>query len=397
MLALPASAPAEVPRQTREGFTVPRTDYVFSFPRDHGSHLDYKIEWWYLVGHLFSEDGRRFGFQATFFRNAGEPLRPELAAMATPAFGDRKLYLAHMAVIDVESGRYHHEERLNREGWDARAAVTGLDTRNGNWSLRMPGSGVPPDGVLRDGGVFRPDVSAELSPERDEGHPERMRLRGGAGLEASFDLRLVPQKPLVIFGEDGVSLKGARPTSRSFYLTYTRLAVEGTLDLEGERLAVRGLGWMDHEISSGQLAPGQVGWDWTCIQLEDGREIKAFILRREDGSADPYSTLAWVGTEPSLTQVYADGFTWEAERYWTSPATGGRYPIGVRITTTDPATGERVVFRLEPLIEDAEIGGGLGGIAYWEGACRVLDANGNEVGSAYLELTGYAESISGRL
>ena len=33
--------------------------------------------------------------------------------------------------------------------------------------------------------------------------------------------------------------------------------------------------------------------------------------------------------------------------------------------------------------------GGLGGVAYWEGACDVLDEAGGEVGRAYLELTGY--------
>jgi hypothetical protein len=35
----------------------------------------------------------------------------------------------------------------------------------------------------------------------------------------------------------------------------------------------------------------------------------------------------------------------------------------------------------------------LGGIAYWEGACRVRDAAGKEVGSAYMELTGYAAEL----
>jgi hypothetical protein len=40
--------------------------------------------------------------------------------------------------------------------------------------------------------------------------------------------------------------------------------------------------------------------------------------------------------------------------------------------------------------------GKLGGVAYWEGACRVLDASDQEIGSAYLELTGYVGSLTER-
>ena len=35
--------------------------YVYAFPRDHGSHDQFGLEWWYFTGHLFSESGRQFG------------------------------------------------------------------------------------------------------------------------------------------------------------------------------------------------------------------------------------------------------------------------------------------------------------------------------------------------
>jgi hypothetical protein len=38
----------------------------------------------------------------------------------------------------------------------------------------------------------------------------------------------------------------------------------------------------------------------------------------------------------------------------------------------------------------------LGGVAYWEGACRVLDDQAREIGSAYLELTGYVGNLTER-
>ncbi|MEY4484051.1 MAG: hypothetical protein RL693_1503, partial [Verrucomicrobiota bacterium] len=124
----------DTPAQTSEGFALPQPGKVFAFPRDHGSHPDFKIEWWYVTGHLFAEDGRRFGFQATFFRQAN---KSEGAETETPLFQQRQLHLAHMALLDAKTGRFLHEERLNRAGWDADSSVTTLDVRNGNWSLRL--------------------------------------------------------------------------------------------------------------------------------------------------------------------------------------------------------------------------------------------------------------------
>ena len=54
---------------------------------------------------------------------------------------------------------------------------------------------------------------------------------------------------------------------------------------------------MDHEISSSQLDDDQAGWDWASLQLNDGREIMAYRLRKKDGRTDPFSTLAWVDAQ----------------------------------------------------------------------------------------------------
>jgi predicted secreted hydrolase len=86
-------------------------------------------------------------------------------------------------------------------------------------------------------------------------------------------------------------------------------------------------------------------------------------------------------------------FNWDVLERWTSPATGAVYPVRVRLTSTDPVSGQRVALTLVPLAKDQELGGKSDGISYWEGACRVLDADGREIGSAYLELTGYAKDL----
>ena len=93
LLLLPLILPAQ-PARTPEGFSLPQPGHVFSFPKDLGSHPDFRIEWWYVTGHLASEAGRRFGFQATFFRLAGPPSGPD----ANPDFSQREVFLAHMAL-----------------------------------------------------------------------------------------------------------------------------------------------------------------------------------------------------------------------------------------------------------------------------------------------------------
>ena len=350
LLFLLARAPAAEAPITPEGFALPQPGRRFVFPRDHGSHPEFKIEWWYVTGHLAAEDGRRFGYQVTFFRRAAD--RP----------GGVQIYLAHMALLDVKTGRFLHQERLNREGWDAGASATTLDVRCGPWSLRLT----------------QPDV---------------LQLAGSVRGEALFEFELRPVQPLVVFGKDGVSRKGAEAGAASHYLTFPRLATRGTLTLAGEKLRVQGESWMDHEMSSSQLGAGQVGWDWACLQLRDGRSVMVYRMRRADGTADPFSTLAWVQPDGTVRHAGAGDFTLTPLAKWRSPQSGAEYPSGMELGALDPATGQRVRWRIVPLARDQELTGRITGLAYWEGACRVLDEQGAEIGSAFLELTGYAGDL----
>lgn len=338
------------PEATADGFALPQPGHTFEFPRDHGAHPEFKLEWWYVTGHLYDESKQRFGFQATFFRQTSPDRTTEL-------------HLAHMALLDVAAGRFLHQERLNRDGWDAFAQRATLDVRNGPWSLRL---------------VDEPREVMELS--------------GGVRSDARLRLTLTPRKPLVVFGEKGVSRKGDDPTAASYYLTFSRLQVTGELTLGAEApRRVSGEAWMDHEISSSQLSANQVGWDWVSIQLRDEpRELMLYRLRRTDGSEDPASTLQWVSPE---SRPQRSPHVWEVLSTWKSPATGAVYPARIRLTTKDPQTGADRMFIIEPLRSDQELTGDLAGIAYWEGACRVLDANQREIGSAYMELTGYARAL----
>ena len=356
------------PGLTPDGFAVPQPNRQFEFPRDHASHPEFKIEWWYVTGHLFTEPGRRFGFQATFFRRAGSNLGTETNATdRSLLFQTGPVHLAHMAILDVSAGRFLHQERLNRQGWDAEASTNTLSVRNGNWSLRFA-----------------------------DGAHQTMTLQGGVRSDAAFELKLTPVKPLVIFGEKGVSRKGSSAFASSHYLTFPRLSASGSLRVGDSSFTVRGTAWMDHEISSSQLDEGQSGWDWAGVQLNDGREFMTYRLRRKDGSKDPFSTLAWIDKEGHVSHRSAAQFDWTTLSTWKSPKTGATYPVRSRLTTVDPIHGQPVTFVFEALAANQELTGDLGGVAYWEGASRVRNDGGDDIGSAFVELTGYTGNLADR-
>ncbi len=110
--------------------------YRYEFPRDHFNHPDYQTEWWYYTGNLKSADGHRYGFELTFFRQA---VRRD-AAMAT-VWDLRDLYLAHLALSDLDGGKFYHTERVNRSGPGIAAVSESLGrVWNGNWRIQWEGS-----------------------------------------------------------------------------------------------------------------------------------------------------------------------------------------------------------------------------------------------------------------
>jgi predicted secreted hydrolase len=355
-----SAADQAVPAFTDEGFRVPQPGRVLEAPAMHGSHPDYRIEWWYLTGHLAAGD-RRFGYQATFFRYA---TRKDDSADPTSPFSTTQLHMTHMALSDINRGDFHYQQRIHRQGWDAHAAVGQLDVRHGNWSLSA--------------------ANAEHSA---------FDLRASVGADVRWQLRLQPVKPLVRFGDDGTSRKGTDPQARSYYLSFTRMLTSGSVIINGTPHDVTGSSWMDHEISSSQLDPRYVGWDWIAIQLSDGWEVKAYLLRDADDRPSPYSALIWIAPDGTATQHGPDAFTWDFGQRWTSPHSDAAYPVAPVISTTDPRTGQPLQLHFHPLLKDQELV--LPGTTYWEGAGDVTDASGRTLGTAYLELVGYAGPIEG--
>jgi predicted secreted hydrolase len=110
-----------------------------------------------------------------------------------------------------------------------------------------------------------------------------------------------------------------------------------------------------------------------------------YRLRLADSRQDPYSIIYEVDKEGSI-QRSTHNFELKLKRKWKSAVTGIEYPTSIELRVWNQS------YELVPTVSSQELSTKLGGnIAYWEGACRVMEKN-MVIGRAYLELTGYPTS-----
>jgi predicted secreted hydrolase len=342
-----------------EAFRQALPGYTFSFPRDHGSHDDFRTEWWYYTGHLRTASGEAYGYQVTFFRSGLAEARGRASRWAA-----RNIYLAHFALADLSRKRFRFFERVARAGMgQAGASQDALRVWIGDWEASGDGS--------------------------------RQRLKAREG-DTGVDLTLRAVKPPAVHGENGVSRKGEGRGHASHYYSLTRLATEGGLTLRGTPLAVTGLTWMDHEFGSTQLSPDQVGWDWFSLQFDNDTELMLYVIRQADGRPDPHSAGTWVGADGGSVQLRESEFRVETLEHWTSPSSKGTYPMRwrIRVPTLD------LDVTLTPAFPDQELNTARSTkVIYWEGAVAAAGAaQGRPVrAQGYVEMTGYAEPFRKKL
>jgi len=341
-------------RLDSDGFRLAVPPYAFQFPHDHAAHPGFRTEWWYYTGHL-SAGERTFGYEVTFFRVA----LPVTARDSTSAWRARHVIFRHLALTEDRPGRFRSDERAERQALE----LAGAD------STRYL--------------VWLGDDYAGLEPDRST---HRVVARGD---DFSLDLRLLPLKPPVIHGRDGVSQKSAGEGNASHYYSLTRLATRGRLVSGRDTLAVEGLSWMDHEFSSNQMGGTHAGWDWFSVHLDDGRDLMLYQLRLKRGGTDPFSSGTLVEPDGRSRALPREAFGVQASGTWKSPRTGARYPSGWRVRVP----GESLELTLAPTVAGQElVVESMRGLAYWEGRVRVSGTSrGRPIsGEGYVELTGYA-------
>ena len=344
------------------GFARATTPNAIQFPRDLGPHPDYQTEWWYYTGNLEGENGRLFGYQLTIFRRALTPTIPH-SAPPTPHSDWRtnQVYLAHFTLSDIANDTFYPHERFSRgaaglAGAQAQPYRVWLD----DWTIAETAPGV-------------------------------VRLQADGG-DAALDLTLTQTLPPVLHGDGGLSPKGEEPGNASYYYSIIRQETSGTVRIGDEIVDVTGLSWKDHEYSTSALSPNAVGWDWFSLQLDNGGGLMLFQIRNADGSLEPLSSGSYIAPDGTVTHLQLADFDIEVLDTWTSPTSGGEYPAGwrLRIPKLDLDLEGR------PLMANQELNVST---TYWEGAVQFSGTLAGQPLTArgYIELTGYAESMNGRI
>jgi predicted secreted hydrolase len=331
--------------------TVPR-DFVF--PQDHGSHPEYRTEWWYFTGNLATDASRHFGFELTFFRYALDTTHEREAARS--AWRTDQIWMAHFAITDTEKRRFHAAERFAREALGlAGARAAPLQVWVEDWSAR--GANATEDLALRleasNGGVaLALDVTAASGP--------------------------------VAHGENGLDRKGAAVGNASYYYSLPRLTAAGSITVDEQTFNVAGSAWLDREWSTSSLEPGIAGWDWFALQFSDGRSLMFYRLRTVDGQASPFSSGSLISADGSRTALLSGDLTLVVTDHWTSETTGTRYPVAWRMTLPH----EGLTLDIQPYLENQELDLS---VRYWEGAVRATGRgpDGAVTAQGYLELAGY--------
>ena len=307
-----------------------------TFPKDEAPHADLS-EWWYYTGHLEAEDGRRWGFQYVTFQALRGTLPP--------------FYVAHFAVTDRQRGQFRYGEQ-GTQGAQPQPPEGGFSLDVGGWQM-----------------------SGRLGQDR---------LRAALP-EYAIDLRATTDRPPVLHGGGLVTFG---PAGDSYYYSRTRMDVVGTLVDHGEPVAVRGHAWFDKQWGNFLVMGG--GWDWFSVQLDDGSDLMLNLIR-DDQSVVRLAYGTYVEPDGQYRHLDASQFEVTPLETWTSPRSGGTYPMGWRARVREPDLD----LVIQPVLQDQELDTRRStSIIYWEGDNDVSGTrDGRPIrGLGYVEMVGYAPS-----
>jgi predicted secreted hydrolase len=330
-------------------FQQATVDEPVRFPRDEAAHFDAQTEWWYYTGFLDGEDGQEYGFELVFFK-AYVPSVVRIGNVLPLMVTNNPIYFAHFAVSDQAAQEHVFFERADfPEFWDAGASEDRFEVWNGDW--------------------------------RAWGGGDQTQLQAGGG-RYRLRLALKATKPPVLHGPEGAGVMEMGQAGTSYYYSQTDLVGAGTLTVDDRPQTVHATAWMDHQWGSWDAHAGYAGWDWFSLRLDDGSRVMLFDFRDDGGNVQPESAGTWIGAGGSTEHLARGDYAIEALEYWTSPQTGGIYPVKWQVSV--PGHGLDVM--VEATFSEQEMPIKLGP-TYWEGSVAV---SGTASGVGFVEMTGYA-------
>lgn len=340
-LSLPVSGETQgfagLGQTATDGFAFPVRGTQLSFPRDHGSHPDFRIEWWYLTANLKDEFDRDLGIQWTLFRSAAAP--SESDDWQSPQY-----WLAHAAVTTEDTHQF--AEKVARGGiGQAGATAAPFEAWIDDWQM------------------------TGMSDDLDQ-----LTLHA-AGDGFSYSLQLAADGPLAFHGDRGYSVK-SEAGQASYYYSQPNYKITGQVIVNEKSSDVNGTGWLDREWSSQPLAADQSGWDWFSLNFDDNSKLMGFVLR---GASGTFTSGSWISAEGVVTPLSPGAFTAVPEP--DISAKTGKIPTTWRVTLPEKSVDISVT-ALNPnaWMETT--------FSYWEGPVIIA---GSHTGRGYLEMTGYSQ------
>jgi predicted secreted hydrolase len=324
--------------------------FAFSFPQDHFFHSEYQVEWIYFVGQVESSNGKKFGYELSFFKGNLDK--------------QFEIFPVHFAISDLDTKKHFTAQSVYRKIGNL-VRISKNEIECGDFKIQFLNSS---------------EINIKANP-RDKNISIELNLK--------YD-----KKDFLFHGDKGYSIKSRRnPEMFSYYYSLPNLKTKGVLRIDGrEEKILSGNSWMDHEWSShnkekksvGALSSSKTSWDWVCLNFADGSNLMAFNFKlNSTEKAESFGSYRdKTGKQFFFEKEDEINFT-AKEQIWKSNESGKKYHLNWKIKFLD------IEIDLEPIFPEQEfIALETTGNIYWEGAilATMKSKTGNLKGQGYLEL-----------
>ncbi len=321
----------------------------FDFPKDHSFHNEFNVEWVYFVGQVESSDGKKFGFELSFFKGK---LTDEI-----------EVFPVHFAISDLDN-KIHYTAQTIQRGFGNLARFDKTGIRSGDFSLKI---------------LDKTKFLINANPRNKK-------------ISLQLELSSEPDQ-ILLQGKNGFSTKSRKfPEYNSNYYSIPNLKPRGKLVLNEKTYEIiSGYTWMDHEWSksnkNSSLSSNEVSWDWFGINFEDGSSLMCFNFRKNK-SSEPESFGTYINSKKEKFYFEKENQIKikSLENFWKSKNSKIKYQLSWQIEFLD------FKILVEPIFSEQEfIALETTGNVYWEGAIKssLTKIDKKISGKGYMELKGY--------
>ena len=398
--------------QSSDSFTPVQRDYIVELPRDHKSHPNFQLEWWYLTFVLSAEDGQEFGLQYTLFRfntelnappsvkvNAENSAEVNANNHIAKNWSNGQQWMGHASLHTAE--QHYFEERFASGGvGNAYVNQQPFTTVIDDWAWKAAQAEVQTGAESK---AMFPSVLKVAFGQSSTHHPVRINgkipttaadslseLNDAPSVSAvKVSLNLDTYGPFIKQGDNGYSKKTQDERLRSYYYSQPFINAKGTLNIEGNSVRVTGKGWFDHEWTSHLANSEAMGWDWFSLHLDDGSKLMAFRMHAMNENmknstskhSEIFTTASYIaknGTKETIEQanVSITPTAYETINEGESPRS---VPTAWRIQIPE----KDIDLSIRPF-KESQWNNSL--FPYYEGRVEI---KGSHSGSGFMELTGY--------